>query len=54
LGAADWIGLVQDSEKWSALVNAALNLRIPYSAGKLLSGFTTGGLFSSAQRHRVS
>jgi hypothetical protein len=30
-------------------VNAVINLRVPQNAGKLSSGFTTGGLSSSAQ-----
>jgi hypothetical protein len=28
-GSVDWIGLAQDRDKWRALVNAAVNLRVP-------------------------
>jgi hypothetical protein len=49
----DWIGVAQDSNRWRALVNAVVNLRVPESAGKLSSGLTTGGLSSSAQFDRV-
>jgi hypothetical protein len=28
-GGMDWIDLAQDREKWSALVNAVMDLRIP-------------------------
>jgi hypothetical protein len=28
LGDVDWIGLAQDRDKWRALVNAVMNLRV--------------------------
>jgi hypothetical protein len=27
-GGVDWIGLVQDRDKWSALVNMVMNLQV--------------------------
>jgi hypothetical protein len=35
-------------------VNAVMKLRVPQNAGKLPSGYTTGGLSSSAQLYIVS
>jgi hypothetical protein len=52
-GDVDWIGLAQDMNRWRALVNLVLNLRVSENAGKFLSGYTTGGLSSSAQLRRV-
>jgi hypothetical protein len=38
-----WIGLAHDRDKWRALVNTAMNLRVPYNAGKFLNKCTIGG-----------
>jgi hypothetical protein len=53
-GDVDWIGLAKDRNRWRALVNSVLNLGISRNAGKLSSGLTSSGLFSSVQLHRVS
>jgi hypothetical protein len=53
-GDVDWIGLAQDRGRWRALVNSVLNLRVPYTAGKLSSVQTTRDLSSSAQLQGVS
>jgi hypothetical protein len=53
-GGVDWIGLPQDRDKWRALVNAVMKLQVLQNAGKLSSSYTTGGLSSNAQLHRVS
>jgi hypothetical protein len=50
----DRIGLAQDRNKWRTLVNAVMNLRVLYDAGKLWKGYTTGAFSSSTQLHRVS
>jgi hypothetical protein len=39
----EWIDLAQDRDKWRALVNTAMNLRVAYDVGKFLSSCTTGG-----------
>jgi hypothetical protein len=53
-GGVDWIDQAEDRDKWRALVNAVVNLRVPKNAGKLSSGYIIGGLSSSSQFSRVS
>jgi hypothetical protein len=48
-GDVDWIGLAQDRNRWRAVVNAVMNIRVAYNADMFLSGLT-----SSAQLHRAS
>jgi hypothetical protein len=53
-GDVDWTCLAKDTNRWRALVNSVLNIWVPYSAGKLSSGPTTGSLSSSAHLRIVS
>jgi hypothetical protein len=48
------IDLDEDEDQRRALVNTAMNFWVPLNAGRFLSGFTTGGLSSSAQLHRIN
>ena len=33
----DWIDLAQGRDRWQALVNAVMNLLVPYNTGNFLS-----------------
>jgi hypothetical protein len=35
-GGRAWIGLVEDGDRWRAVVNAVMNLRVSQNAGNFL------------------
>jgi hypothetical protein len=41
-GSVDSTDLAQGRDQWRAFVNRVMHLRVPYNAGKFLSGCTIG------------
>ena len=52
-GYMDWIGLVQDRDRWRTIVSAVLNLRVPWNAGNFLTSCKPVS-FSRTLHHGVS
>ena len=36
-GSMDWIELAQDRDRWQEIVNAVINLQVPYKVGNFLT-----------------
>jgi hypothetical protein len=52
-GGLDWIDVAKDRDKWRALLNTAMNLRVPESTGNTLSSCKIGGFSRRAQLHNL-
>ena len=53
-GGVEWIDLVRDSDRWWAFANAAMNLRVPYNAGNLLTSWKPVSFSRRTLVHGVS
>jgi hypothetical protein len=53
-GDMDWTDLVQDRDRWKALVNTLINIRVPQNFGKFFSSCATGGFSIRPQLREVS
>jgi hypothetical protein len=53
-GGIDWLGLVQDRDRWRELVNAVMNLGVQYNAGNFLTSYTPVSFSRKTLHHGVS
>ena len=50
----DWIDMVQDRDRWRAVVNSVMNLWVPENAGNFLSSSGTVSFSRMTLLHGVS
>ena len=54
MGSTNWIDLAQDRDRWRALVNAIMKLRVPSNAGNFLTSREPVSFLRMTLLHGVS